>query len=331
MTDPVSLDPLADRPLLVEQVRLEATGVVSLTLVDPGGGELPPWEPGAHIDLRLPSGAVRQYSLCGPPGDPRSYTVAVLREEHGRGGSVEVHDTALVGRTLRARGPRNHFALVEAEHYLFLAGGIGVTPILAMVRRAAAVGASWELYYGGRTRDTMAFTDVLSAIGAGRVHVVPQDESGLLPVAGLVGAAPPGAAVYCCGPEGMVRAVTEVCAATMRDDALHIERFGAPAAGRPAEERAAPPGAARFTVELRRSGVTVEVPPDRTLLDVVREAVPEVGFSCEEGYCGSCETRVLAGEPEHHDTVLSDEERERGDTMMICVGRSASELLTLDL
>lgn len=324
------LDPLADRPLLVEQVRLEATGVVSLTLADPDGGELPPWEPGAHIDLRLPSGTVRQYSLCGPPDDPRSYTVAVLREEHGRGGSVEVHDTALVGRTLRARGPRNHFALVEAEHYLFLAGGIGVTPILAMVRRAAANGASWELHYGGRTRDTMAFTDELSAIGAGRVHVVPQDESGLLPVAGLVGAAPPGAAVYCCGPEGMVRAVTEACAATM-PGALHIERFGAPPGTGPAGERAAPPGAAQFTVELRRTGLRLEVPPDRTLLDVVREAVPEVGFSCEEGYCGSCETRVLAGVPEHHDTVLSDAERERGDTMMICVGRSASELLSLDL
>ncbi|MFF1422763.1 PDR/VanB family oxidoreductase [Streptomyces sp. NPDC058280] len=329
------LDPLAHRSLLVEQVRLEASGVVSLTLVDPDGGELPPWAPGAHIDLRLPSGTVRQYSLCGPLDDPRSYTVAVLREEHGRGGSVEVHDSALVGRVLRARGPRNHFALVDAPHYLFLAGGIGITPILAMIRQVAARGASWELYYGGRTRDTMAFTEALSAIGAERVHIVPQDERGMLPVVELVDAAPDGAAVYCCGPEGMVLAVTGACAAA-RPGALHVERFGAPAGGLPgrpvtASAQGPPAGAGHFTVELRRSGLTLEVPPDRTLLDVVREAAPDVGFSCEEGYCGSCETRVLAGVPEHHDTVLSDEERERGDTMMICVGRSASALLTLDL
>ncbi|WP_046500185.1 PDR/VanB family oxidoreductase [Streptomyces odonnellii] len=320
------LDPLAARHLLVEQVRLEATGVVSLRLVDPDGGELPPWAPGAHIDLRLPSGTVRQYSLCGPLDDSRSYTVAVLREEHGRGGSAEVHDSGLVGRVLQVRGPRNHFAMVDAPHYLFLAGGIGVTPILAMVRRAAATGASWELYYGGRSRPAMAFTGVLSALGAGRVHLVPQDEAGLLPVAELVGAAPPGSAVYCCGPEGMVRAVTEACTDT-RPGALHVERFTAPPGGDAHGTTDARP----FRVELRRSGVTLDVPPERTLLDVVREAAPDVAFSCEEGYCGSCETKVLAGVPEHHDTVLSDEERERGDTMMICVGRAASELLALDL
>ncbi|MFF3753254.1 PDR/VanB family oxidoreductase [Streptomyces sp. NPDC002018] len=328
------LDPLADRRLLVKQVRLEAAGVVSLTLVDPDGAGLPPWAPGAHIDLRLPSGTVRQYSLCGPPDDPLSYTVAVLREEHGRGGSVEVHDTALTGRVLRARGPRNHFPLVDAAHYLFLAGGIGVTPILAMARRAAAADASWELYYGGRSRRSMAFTEELSAVGGDRVHIVPQDEQGILPVVRLIDAAPPGTAVYCCGPEAMVGAVTRACAVS-RPGALHVERFGAPPDGPPdggaAGARGPSPGAAGFTVELRRSGVTLDVPPDRTLLDVVREAVPEVGFSCEEGYCGSCETKVLAGVPEHHDTVLSDQERERGDTMMICVGRSASRLLTLDL
>ncbi|MFE4175548.1 PDR/VanB family oxidoreductase [Streptomyces sp. NPDC056909] len=324
------LDLLATRDVLVEQVRLEAAGVVSLTLVDPDGGTLPPWTPGAHIDLRLPSGTVRQYSLCGPPGDPRSYTVAVLREEDGRGGSAEVHDTALVGRVLQVRGPRNHFALVDAPHYLFLAGGIGVTPILAMARQAAAEGASWELYYGGRTRAGMAFTRTLSAIDADRVHIVPQDEQGMLPVAALVDAAPAGTAVYCCGPEGMVQAVTEVCARA-RPGALHVERFGAPPGGGAADARGPSPGAGHFTVELRRSGLTLDVPPERTLLDVVREVAPDVAFSCEEGYCGSCETKVLAGVPEHHDTVLSDEERERGDTMMICVGRSASELLTLDL
>jgi ferredoxin-NADP reductase len=314
--------------LLVRQVRLEAAGVVSLTLADPDGGELPPWRPGAHIDLRLPSGTVRQYSLCGAPDDPYTYTVAVLREERGRGGSVEVHDAGLVGRTLQVRGPRNHFALVAAPHHLFLAGGIGVTPILAMVREVAAAGGSWELYYGGRSRDTMAFVPALSAVDADRVHVVPQDEQGLLPIAALVDAAPDGTAVYCCGPEGMVAAVTTACAG--RPGALHVERFGAPP-GTPPVTVGALDGATGFTVELRRSGLLLDVPADRTLLEVVREAAPDVAFSCEEGFCGSCETRVLAGVPEHHDTVLSDEERKSGDTMMICVGRSASELLALDL
>lgn len=325
MTEQAAFD---TRQLLVRQVRLEAAGVVSLTLADPDGGELPPWSPGAHIDLRLPSGTVRQYSLCGPPDDPYTYTVAVLREERGRGGSVEVHDSALVGRTLQVRGPRNHFALVDAPHYLFLAGGIGVTPILAMVRAVVAAGASWELHYGGRSRATMAFTAELTDLGAGRTHLAPQDEDGLLAVDDLVAAAPDRTAVYCCGPEGMVAAVTRACAG--RPQALHVERFGAPP-GAPPVTAGPAEGAAGFTVELRRSGLTLEVPPDRTLLDVVRDVAPDVGFSCEEGYCGSCETRVLAGVPEHHDTVLSDEERKRGDTMMICVGRSASELLALDL
>lgn len=315
------------RQLLVRQVRLEADGVVSLTLVDPDGAELPPWAPGAHIDLRLPSGIIRQYSLCGELAERRSYTVAVLREEHGRGGSAEVHDSALVGRELEVRGPRNHFALVDAPHYLFLAGGIGVTPILAMVRQVAATGASWELHYGGRSRGSMAFTELLSGIGADRVNLVPQDEQGLLPVLRLLGAAPEGTAVYCCGPEGMIRAVTDACEVV--GIALHVERFGPSSSGPPPPPTAATAGC--FTVELRQSGLTLEVPPDRTLLDVVREVVPDVGFSCEEGYCGSCETTVLGGVPEHHDTVLSEEERERGDTMMICVGRSASELLTLDI
>lgn len=323
-------DHLAVRRLLVSQARWEANGVMSLGLVDPDGSELPPWTPGAHIDLLLPSGTVRQYSLCGPPDDPRAYTVAVLREANGRGGSAEVHDSALVGRVVQMRGPRNHFVLVDAPHYLFLAGGIGITPILSMIRHVHAAGGSWELHYGGRTRAGMAFTEELSHLDASRVHVVPEDEHGILPVGALLDAAPDGVAVYCCGPEGMIEAVDTACAKFLPPGALHVERFGA-APATPADPDGPPTEAGHFTVELRRSGLTLEVPADRTLLDVVREAVSGVLYSCEEGFCGSCETKVLAGTPEHHDTVLLDDERETGETMMICVGRSASAVLTLDL
>lgn len=316
--------------LVVQQVRLEADDVVSLTLADPGGSTLPSWSPGAHIDLKLPSGTMRQYSLCGDPEDRDTYTVAVLREEHGRGGSMEVHDSGLVGRRLTVRGPRNHFALAESEHYLFLAGGIGITPILAMIREVARAGADWSLHYGGRTRTSMAFVDQLLAAGPERVQITPLDQMGMLPIAELLEQAQPGTSIYCCGPEGMIRAVGDACVDAGLADLLHLERFG-PATGPTLDAHTDDARATSFTVELRESGLELEVPADRTLLDVVREVVPDVGFSCEEGYCGSCETRVLAGTPLHNDTILSDEERERGDTMMICVGRSESPVLVLDL
>lgn len=305
--------------LRVAQVTWEAQGVVSLRLVHPDGAPLAPWKPGAHIDLRLPSGQLRQYSLCGDPDDLSAYRIAVLREEPGRGGSREVHDTALVGRVLEVRGPRNHFELVAAPAYLFLAGGIGITPILAMVREVDRRGDTWALHYGGRTRAGMAFTGELPA---GDVHLV----DGLLLLDDIVAATTPETVVYACGPGPMLDAVAAVCA--RHDRTLHLERFGAdpaaPAGGAPADGDA-------FEVELSRTGVVLPVPADRTLLQVVLDAAPDVAYSCEEGYCGSCEVRVLAGTPEHRDTVLSAEEQDRGDIMMICVGRSRSPRLVLDL
>ncbi|WP_329110658.1 PDR/VanB family oxidoreductase [Micromonospora sp. NBC_01699] len=322
-------DPLAAMELLVSQVSWESDGVVSIRLVHPDGVPLPPWQPGAHLDVRLPSGTVRQYSLCGDPADDRSYRIAVLREQDGRGGSREVHDTALVGRSVQVRGPRNHFALVPAPSYVFVAGGIGITPILAMVRSVAARGGRWSLFYGGRSRRSMAFVDELRALGSDEnLHLLPQDEHGLMPLADLVEHSPPGSAVYCCGPDGMLRAVSEVCAGLGRTADLHLERFGRDTAALVPTD---PADNTTFEVELRRSGVVRSVPPDRTLLDVVLDVVPDTAFSCTEGYCGSCETRVLAGVPEHHDQVLSDAERERGEVMMICVGRSRSDRLVLDL
>lgn len=318
------------RPLRVAKVQPEAQDVISVHLVRPGGGELAPWSPGAHLDLLLPSGLVRQYSLCGDPLDKECYRVAVLREAEGRGGSRELHDSDLVGREIGVRGPRNHFRLVEAPSYLFLAGGIGITPLLAMARDVSRRGLPWRLVYGGRSRATMAFVDELLSLPGGQLELVPQDEVGLLPLDEILGQTPATAAVYACGPEPMLRAVEQACDRHLPPGVLHIERFSSSKTG-PPDAVPAPTESEDFDVVLQRTGVTVSVPPDRTILEVVREVVPDVLSSCEEGFCGACETTVLEGVPEHRDTILTDEERERSGTMMICVGRSCSKRLVLDL
>jgi ferredoxin-NADP reductase len=327
-TDPVDTQESAfgPRTLVVRQVRLEAKAVVSLQLVDPAGGALPGWQPGAHLDLVLPSGLIRQYSLCGDPEDPRSYAVAVLREARGRGGSAEIHDSALVGRELTVRGPRNHFALAPAAGYVFLAGGIGITPILAMVRSVAVRGLPWQLYYGGRDLAHMAFREELAALGGDRVHLLPQDTHGLPDFTTILGGQPPDYLVYACGPEGMLRAAEEACSAAAQPREFRSERFAVATKSSPEPE-----ARGTFTVELKRSGISLTVPPDRTLLEVVREALPDMPYSCEEGYCGTCETRVIDGAPEHNDQILSAQERASNRTMMICVGRSRTPTLTLDL
>lgn len=316
-------------PVRVAAVTREADAVLSLTLRHPQDRDLPAWEPGAHIDLHLPSGRIRQYSLCGSPRDLRKYRIAVLRESAGRGGSAEIHDLPLTGKQLTVQGPRNHFQLGDSPRYLFIAGGIGVTPILSMIAEVR-YGRPWEMYYGGRTRTSMAFTEEALRVGGGRVHLLPADENGRLDVEGIVRSASAGTAVYCCGPPGLLRAVTNACQWLAPAASLHTERFitgqapgESPALGS-AENRP-------FRVELRRSGRTLPVPADRTLLQVIRDAVPDVPYSCEEGYCGTCETRVLGGQPDHRDEILSAEERAESKTMMICVGRARSETLVLDL
>ncbi|QSE87394.1 PDR/VanB family oxidoreductase (plasmid) [Rhodococcus opacus] len=316
-------------PLRVDRVVPESDGVISLRLVHPDGQRLPDWTPGAHLDVLLPSGLLRQYSLCGDPQDDTGYRIAVLREARGRGGSREIHDSALLGCTLGIRGPRNHFALSTAPRYLFLAGGIGITPILAMAREVSRRGVPWRLVYGGRTRSTMAFVDELQNLPSGQVELVPQDERGHIPLDDILAATPPDTHIYCCGPEPMIRAVEAACARCSALDRLHVERFTAPSlAEQPPVE---PVGDGTFEVELHRSGVVLRVPANRTLLEVVRDVVPGVMSSCEEGFCGACETKVLEGVPEHHDSILSDAERASCNTMMICVGRARSGLLVLDL
>ncbi|RSM44611.1 oxidoreductase [Amycolatopsis balhimycina DSM 5908] len=301
--------------LLVDRKEKLADGVVRLTLRAPGGEPLPSWEPGAHVDLLLP-GLVRQYSLCGDPGDTSVYQVAVLREPDGRGGSAYVHDALADGDRVEVDGPRNHFALVDAERYLFIAGGIGITPILPMLDRVARSGRDWQLVYGGRTRASMAFTSDLASYGD-RVRFRPQDEQGLLDLPTLLATADPGTAVYCCGPEPLLAAVE-----ALEPGNLHVERFTAQLDDGP---RTA------FEVELAGSGRVLPVPADRSILEVVEEAGVTVLSSCREGTCGTCETGVLGGEPDHRDSVLTEAERLENEVMMLCVSRACSPRLVLDL
>jgi ferredoxin-NADP reductase len=308
--------------VVVEERAVLADGVVGLTLCAPDGGPLPAWAPGAHVDLHLPGGMVRQYSLCGDPAEAARWRVAVLREPDGRGGSACVHDKVVVGVELTASGPRNHFALIDAEEYLFLAGGIGITPLLPMLGAVGRRGRPWRLVYGGRRRASMAFLDVLEPLG-GAVAVRPEDEFGLLDLDELLRTPKAGTAVYCCGPESLLRAVEQRCAAWPAG-ALHVERF-TPATPDPGATDEA------FEVELARSGQCVQVPAGVSILAALEAAGVVVLSSCQEGTCGTCETGVLGGEPDHRDSVLTKAERQVGDVMMICVSRSRTPRLVLDL
>ncbi|MGW3508394.1 PDR/VanB family oxidoreductase [Streptomyces sp. NPDC000994] len=312
-----------DLDLVVEAKNTVARGVVRLTLARPDGGDLPPWRPGAHIDLRLTPELTRQYSLCSDPADRTRWQVAVLREPDGRGGSAHVHDRLAPGDPVRVRGPRNHFALQPSPRYLFLAGGIGITPLLPMLAEAERKGAQWELVYGGRTLASMAFHAELRSTYGERVRLVPQDELGLPDLDALLGSPLPDTSVYCCGPEGLLRAVEGRCA-SWSSGALHTERF-APKDLQPAAAEE------EFEVELAGSGYTVRVPPGVSVLDAVEQAGVQVLSSCREGTCGTCETPVLDGTVDHRDSLLTPDEQAANDTMMICVSRAACPRLVLDL
>jgi ferredoxin-NADP reductase len=299
---------------VVERLDPLAEGVLGLTL---RADALPSWTPGAHVDLTLAPGLVRQYSLCGDPAASR-WQLAVLREPAGRGGSAFVHSRLRVGDRLQVGEPRNHFELLPAPSYIFIAGGIGITPIRPML--AAVSGSRFELLYGGRTRASMAFLDQLSRYGE-RVSVCPQDETGLLDLA-LLDEPRPGTLVYCCGPEPLLAAVEQRCAG-WPPGSLRVERF----VPRPVPSAVAEP----FEVDLKQSGLTLTVPAGTSILETVERAGVSVLSSCREGTCGTCETAVVEGTPEHRDSVLTDAERAAGDVMMICVSRCRGDRLVLDL
>lgn len=312
--------------LIVRHRGIPAEGVVVLDLAHPDGDELPRWQPGAHIDLILGEGLTRQYSLCGDPRDTRTWRVGVLLDADSRGGSRHVHEKLGEGDIVQVRGPRNHFALVHAARYQFIAGGIGITPIMAMAQSVDRAGGQWELLYGGRSKASMAFADDLVSEYPERVTVWPQDERGLLDLDALLAEPQEGTLIYCCGPEALLAAVEERCA-HWPADSLHIERFApkAPTAQQEAE------ALERFEVVCQRSGITLDIGADDNILELVEEAGVPITTSCYEGVCGSCEARIIEGTPDHRDSVLSAQQREAGEVMLICVSRSRTPRLVLDL
>lgn len=309
----------ADIDAVVRSVETVADQVVLLTLGARDGAPLPAWAPGAHIDLVLGEDLVRQYSLCGDPADRDHYQVAVLREPESRGGSVAVHQLK-AGDPITVRGPRNHFSLKPSTRYLFIAGGIGITPILPMIAEAEARGADWTLHYGGRTASSMAFTDLLATYGD-RVTLVEQDKDGLLDLATILGTPAGGTLVYCCGPEPLLNAVESGCQ-RWPVNSLHLERFTALDVDT-SEDTA-------FELVLERSGKTLTVESDQTVLEVMRRAGIHVLSSCQEGTCGTCEQMVIEGDVDHRDSVLDDEEKAANDCMMVCVSRCRGPRLVLD-
>jgi ferredoxin-NADP reductase len=301
---------------VVTKRELLAPDVVALTLADPDGGLLPSWTPGAHIDVRLPSGRRRQYSLCGPPGRRTDYRIAVRRIADGGGGSIEMHEAFDAGDTLVFEGPRNAFYLVTDEReVLFLIGGIGVTPILPMIRLAAQHGVDWRAVYAGRSRQYMPLLDEVVAVAPDRVTVWADDERGRFATAEeLLADAGPTTAVYVCGPTGMLESVR-----TLRDQhanaPLHYERFSPPPVvdGIP------------FELELGRSQQVLSVPANRSALSVMLDRDPTTAYSCQQGFCGTCKVKVLAGEVDRRGRTA-----EGDDEMLVCVSRAKSGRVVID-
>ena len=314
------------RTVRVESVTRVAQDIVRLRLAAPDGRPMPRWTPGSHIDIECGGPELsRQYSLCGDPADGNALEIAVLRDPESRGGSSWVHAHVQPGDLLKIRGPRNHFRFDEsAGKVIFIAGGIGITPILAMARRARELGMDYALHYTGRARATMAFVDELAALHGERLHLYCKDEGSRLDLQALLAAPQTDTQVYACGPVRMLDALQQACAGWPQD-ALRIEHFhGGAGALDPAKEHA-------FEVELKDSGLTLTVAPDQTLLTALRAANIDVQSDCCEGLCGSCEVRVLSGAVDHRDVVLTRAEREANNKMMACCSRAAGGKIVLEL
>jgi vanillate O-demethylase ferredoxin subunit len=310
----------------LHSIQWAANGILLFEL-RPLEESFPDHEAGAHIDVHLPNGLVRRYSLVNPEGDTKRYVIAVHRDPASRGGSRYMHEMLRVGDTLRIGAPRNDFRLVEdAKHSVFIAGGIGVTPLWSMMQRMSTLKASWEFYYAARTRHDAAFVEEIEELGrrSGRrvvFHFDNAEGNRLLDLRPIVRAAKPDTHLYCCGPKPMLAAFLDACEKRPRDT-VHVEYFSAltpPAIG------------GGFSVTLAKSGMKVYVPEGKTILDALLAAGIDIPFSCNEGVCGSCATRVISGIPDHRDVVLTEAERESGETMMICCSGSRSEALVLDL
>jgi len=305
----------------------EADGICSYELVRIDGRPLPPFEAGAHIDVHLAGNLVRQYSLCNAPGETHRYQIGVLRDADSRGGSQAMHDHVEMGSILRISEPKNHFPLVEARRSVLLAGGIGVTPILAMAEALAAKGAAFELHYSARSPEKAAFKERLAACGfAAQVqfHYDSGDAGQKLDLATLLARPEEGTHVYVCGPQGFIAYVLEAARALGWPAAqLHVEYFGAAAVDTG--------GDGAFDVRLASSGQTFTIPAGKTVIKILEEQGVVIPYSCEEGVCGTCLTRVIEGVPDHRDMYLTDEEQAANGQFMPCCSRAKTPLLVLDL
>lgn len=301
--------------------------VIALTLAAAEGGVLPSWHAGAHIDVLLPSGRMREYSLCGDTADREHYRIAIRRIPDGGGGSIEVHDALHVGDVVSIKGPRNAFPLAVPGHgsparrLRFIAAGIGITPILPMLAVAERFGLDWSMIYTGRSADSIPFLDEVARFGD-RITIRTDDRHGLPTMPELVGPVPASdadLAVYCCGPVPMLENLRRHLA-DRADIELHYERFSPPPV-----ENGSP-----FTVTLASTGEEIPVAADESALAAIRRVMPSVPYSCQQGFCGTCKVRTLSGDIDHRDNILTEPEREAG-TILTCVSRSAGGNLTLDL
>ena len=310
---------------LVHTLRYEAQGIISVELRPYGDTVFAPFEAGSHIDLHLPNGLVRSYSLLNSPSDQGRYVVGILRDRSSRGGSQYVHEQLRVGMQLSISSPRNNFQLdPNARHSVLVAGGIGITPIYCMFRQLLALGKSAELIYCARTRQEAAWVQDLSELDAKVVYHF-NDEKGVPPnLSAYLADQHRDTHFYCCGPTPMLDAFENTCESLGYPNA-HIERFAATELP-PSED-----AQSRYSVELKKTGKTLSIEPGLSLLDALLEAGCDIEYSCREGVCGSCETRVLEGDIDHRDGVLTKAERATNTSMMVCVSGCKSARLVLDL
>ncbi len=312
----------------VARKRDEADGICSLVLLPVAGSVLPPFTAGAHIDLHLGQGLVRQYSLCNPPSDAQQYVVAVLRDPASRGGSQAVHEQVKEGQELEISAPKNHFPLAaDGKQHLLLAGGIGVTPLMAMAEQLSADGADFALHYFARSASKAAFADRFAdSAFASRVHTHWDDAPQVPPVslATLIGQPQAGQHLYVCGPKGFMDAVLATARAqTWPEDQLHFEFFGGQVVHDASD--------VTFTVKLASSGLQIQVGPEQTVVQALHKAGVDVPIACEQGVCGTCLTRVLSGVPDHKDLYLTPEEQAVNDQFTPCCSRAKTAVLVLDL
>jgi ferredoxin-NADP reductase len=331
VTLPAAADPTRILRVVDRQTVAHDENVVALTFAAADGKPLPRWHPGAHIDLRLPSGRLRQYSMCGDPEESDAYRIAVRRIPDGGGGSIEVHDVLDVGATATTHGPRNAFPLTvpgygsPTRRFRFIAGGIGITPILPMLTLAQRLGVEWSMVYAGRTRDSLPFLDEIAQLGsaADRVRIHTDDVDGLPTARGLLGDCHDGTAVYACGPAAMLTSIRSELAGRDKVE-LHFERFAAPPVVDGTE----------FAVTVASTGQQIRVAADETLLAALKRSHVDAPYSCQQGFCGTCRTRVLdvaGGAVDHRDALLTAPEHEN-QMMLICISRATEgSSLTLDL